>query len=90
MINSVVIQGRLARDPEIKTTQSGVAVANFTVCWSDRYKETETRLFLPCKAWRGTAEFIEKYFRLCLHELSGIMALSQRRGCHHGEITASA
>ena len=29
-------------------------------------------------------------FRLCLHELSGIMALSQRRGCHHGEITASA
>ena len=28
--------------------------------------------------------------RLCLHELSGIMALSQRRGCHHGEITASA
>ena len=30
------------------------------------------------------------FFRLCLHELSGIMALSQRRGCHHGEITASA
>jgi len=29
-------------------------------------------------------------FRLCLHELNGIMALSQRRGCHHGEITASA
>ena len=28
--------------------------------------------------------------RLRLHELSGIMALSQRRGCHHGEITASA
>ena len=44
MINSVVIQGRLARDPEIKTTQSGIAVANFTVCWSDKYKETETRL----------------------------------------------
>lgn len=63
MINSVVIQGRLARDPEIKTTQSGVAVANFTVCWSDRYKETETKLFIFCRAWRGTAEFIEKYFK---------------------------
>lgn len=63
MINSVVIQGRLARDPELKNTQSGVAVANFTVCWSDKYKETETKLFLPCKAWRGTAEFIEKYFK---------------------------
>lgn len=63
MINSVVIQGRLARDPEIKNTQSGVAVANFTVCWSDRYKETETKLFIFCRAWRGTAEFIEKYFK---------------------------
>ena len=63
MINSVVIQGRLARDPEIKTTQSGIAVANFTVCWSDKYKETETKLFLPCKAWRGTAEFVGKYFK---------------------------
>ena len=63
MINSVVIQGRLARDPEIKNTQSGVAVANFTVCWSDRYKETETKLFVFCRAWRGTAEFIEKYFK---------------------------
>lgn len=30
------------------------------------------------------------FIRLRLHELSGIMALSQRRGCHHGEITASA
>lgn len=63
MINSVVIQGRLARDPEIKNTQSGIAVANFTVCWSDRYKETETKLFVFCRAWRGTAEFIEKYFK---------------------------
>lgn len=63
MINSVVIQGRLARDPEVKTTQSGIAVANFTVCWSDKHKETETKLFIFCRAWRGTAEFIEKYFK---------------------------
>lgn len=63
MINSVVIQGRLARDPEIKQTQSGVSLANFTLCWSSKYKETETKLFIPCKAWRGTADFIAKYFR---------------------------
>lgn len=63
MINSAVIQGRLARDPEIKNTQSGIAVANFTVCWSDKHKETETKLFIFCRAWRGTAEFIEKYFK---------------------------
>ena len=34
--------------------------------------------------------FAKEGARLRLHELSGIMALSQRRGCHHGEITASA
>ena len=46
-------------------------------------------------AWRlaegaDASEKVLSLLRLCLHELSGIMALSQRRGCHHGEITASA
>ena len=42
-------------------------------------------IFRVCKKYRPY-----RPPRLCLHELSGIMALSQRRGCHHGEITASA
>ena len=62
MINKVLIQGRLTKDPELKQTQSGVPVLLFTVAWSEKYKETETKCFLLCKAWRATAEFIAKYF----------------------------
>ena len=62
MINKVLIQGRLTKEPELKQTQSGVPVLLFTVAWSEKYKETETKCFLLCKAWRTTAEFINKYF----------------------------
>ncbi|MEG1492465.1 MAG: single-stranded DNA-binding protein, partial [Oscillospiraceae bacterium] len=41
---------------------SGIACASFTVAWSEKYKETETQLFLDCTAWRATAELICKHF----------------------------
>ena len=63
MINHVSYQGRLTRDPEVKQTQSGVSVCSFTVAWSEKYKETERKCFLPCQAWRYTAEFIGKFFK---------------------------
>lgn len=62
MINRTVLQGRLVRDVELRTTQSGISVASFTVAWSEKYKETETKCFLPCTAWRQTGEFVSKYF----------------------------
>lgn len=62
MINKMVLQGRLTAAPECKQTQSGVPVASFTVAWSEKYKEIETKCFLRCVAWRGTAEFVSKYF----------------------------
>ena len=62
MINKMVLQGRLTAAPECKQTQSGVPVASFTVAWSEKYKEIETKCFLRCVAWRGTAEFLCKYF----------------------------
>lgn len=62
MINKTVLQGRLTRDVEMRTTQSGVSVASFTVAWSKKIKETETQLFLDCTAWRGTADLVAKYF----------------------------
>lgn len=62
MLNLTVIQGRLTKDVELRHTQSGTAVASFTVAWSEKYKEQERKLFLPCVAWSGTAEFISKYF----------------------------
>ena len=65
MLNHIVIMGRLTRDPELRRTQSGVAVASFTLAvdrdftGKDGEKETD---FIDCVAWRGTGEFVSKYF----------------------------
>ena len=63
MLNKIEYQGRLIADVELKQTQSGVSFAEFTIAWSDKYKEVETKCFLRCKTWRQTAEFISKYFK---------------------------
>lgn len=63
MLNKIEIQGRLTKDPELKQTQSGVPKLLFTVAWSEKYKEVETKCFLLCEAWRQTAEFISRFFR---------------------------
>ena len=62
MVNKIVLQGRLVADPELRHTPSGVAVTSFRVAWSRKYKETETKLFLPCVAWRNMAEFVSRRF----------------------------
>lgn len=62
MVNKVIFHGRMVRDAELKDV-NGFKVTEFTIAWSEKYKETETRCFLRCKAWRSTAEFIEKYFK---------------------------
>lgn len=62
MINSLNFQGRLVRDIELKYTDSRVAHTEFTIAWSEKYKEAETKCFLRCKAWRQTAEFLSQYF----------------------------
>ena len=61
MLNNTVLQGRLVRDVELKTVGDNISVVEFTVAWSEKYKDKETRAFIRCKAWRGTAEFIDKY-----------------------------
>ena len=65
MLNQIVLMGRLTRDPELRRTGSGVAVASFTLAVDRDYaaqgaeKETD---FVDIVAWRGTAEFVSKYF----------------------------
>ena len=66
MLNHITIMGRLTRDPELRRTQSGLAVASFALAVDRDYtskdsneKETD---FIECVAWRGTAEFVSKYF----------------------------
>ena len=64
-INNVVLTGRLSRDPEIKQTQSGVSVCNFCIAVDRQYKSGEEKIcdFINCVAWRGTADFVSKWFR---------------------------
>ena len=66
MLNPISIMGRLVRDPELRRTGSGVAVASFTVAVDRDFggrdggeKETD---FIDCVAWRQTGEFVSKYF----------------------------
>ena len=65
MLNRIEVQGRLVRDPELRRTQSGVAVTSFTLAVERDYCETGKERevdFIDCTAWRGTAEMIDKYF----------------------------
>lgn len=66
MLNHIVLQGRLTRDPELRYTQSGTAVCSFTLA-SERDVAAEggerKTDFIDCTAWRGSAEFVSKYFK---------------------------
>ncbi len=63
MINRMILQGRLCADPEMRRTNSGTAVCSFRVAWSETVKDRETKLFLNCVAWQGTAELVCKYWQ---------------------------
>lgn len=65
MLNQITIMGRLTKDPELRTTQSGVPVASFTVAVErDRGPQGQDRPtdFIDCVAWNKTGEFVSKYF----------------------------
>lgn len=66
MLNHIVIMGRLTRDPELRRTGSGLAVASFSVAVERDFpnKETGEREtdFIDCVAWRQTGEFVGKWF----------------------------
>ena len=66
MLNHITIMGRLTRDPELRRTGSGIAVASFTLAVDRDFSpkdggERETD-FIDCVAWRQTGEFVSKYF----------------------------
>ena len=65
MLNHITIMGRLTRDPELRRTGTGVAVASFTLAvdrdFGGQGGERETD-FIDCVAWRQTGEFVSKYF----------------------------
>ena len=66
MLNHITLMGRLTRDPELRRTGSGIAVASFTLAVDRDFSpkdggERETD-FIDCVAWRQTGEFVSKYF----------------------------
>ena len=66
MLNVVALMGRLTADPELRTTPAGVSVTPFTIAVDRSFvKQGEERQadFINCVAWRGTADFVAKYFQ---------------------------
>ena len=65
MLTTIILMGRLTRDPELRHTAGGTAVASFSLAVDRDYKpqdgERETD-FIDIVAWRGTGEFVSKYF----------------------------
>lgn len=66
MINRTVLTGRLTRDPELKSTSSGISVTQFTLAVNRQYTNQDGNRsadFISCVAWRKTAENINKFFK---------------------------
>lgn len=64
MLNQITIHGRLTKDVELKQTQSGVSVCNFTVAVDRSYSNGEDKItdFFTVVCWRGLADMVSKYF----------------------------
>lgn len=62
MVNSVILIGRLTKDPEIKKTSSGKSVASFTLAVNQRFNRDKTD-FINCVAWEKTADYLGNYVK---------------------------
>lgn len=64
-MNKAILVGRLTRDPELRTTASGVSVCSFSIAVNRRFRNADGGYdadFINCVAWRQQAEFLAKYF----------------------------
>ena len=65
MLNNIAIMGRFVKDPELRRTNSGTVVTSFTLAVDRDFKSQNGEReadFIDFVAWKGTAEFIAKYF----------------------------
>lgn len=67
MLNKAILMGRLTRDPELRHTQSNIAVATFPIAVERDYRRNDSGQrevdFIDIVTWRNTAEFVSKWFR---------------------------
>lgn len=61
MINSVALTGRLTRDVDLRTTQSGISVASFTLAVNRQYSKDKEADFINCVAFKKTAEVLQQF-----------------------------
>lgn len=76
MINSIVVQGRFTDNPVLRYTQSQTPVVSFALANDSDFADqngNRTCEFINCVAWKGTAEFVSKYF------VKGQLAIVQGR-----------
>ena len=77
MLNRIIIMGRLVRDPELRTTNTGTSVTSFTLAvdrdFKDKNSGEKSTDFIEVVAWRQTAEFVCKFFA------KGRMAVAEGR-----------
>ena len=90
-MNKVIIMGRLTRDPELRTTESGVSSCRFSVAANRRFKNQSGEYdadFISCVAWRQTAEFISRYFsKGQMIALEGTLRTGSYKDKTHPDIT---
>lgn len=63
MLNKSIIQGRLTKEVELKTTANDISVCSFTLANDTGYGDNKKTNFINCVAWRGTAELLSKYVK---------------------------
>ncbi len=77
MLNKIVIMGRLVRDPDLRRTQAGTAVAAFTLAVERDFKDAatgeRTADFIDCVAWRQTGEFV-RWWNRCISAIPRVKA----------------
>ena len=65
MLNTITIMGRMTKDPELRHTKTGTPVTTFSLAVDRDYKAADGSRetdFIECVAWKGTAEYVAKYF----------------------------
>lgn len=62
MLNKLIIQGKILKEIELKTSENGTDYVIFTLVWSEKYGEKQQSCFLKCMAYRHNATFLEKFF----------------------------
>ena len=64
-MNKVILVGNLVRDPEYRTTGSGIPVCNFRIAVTRRFANQQgvrESDFIDCVAWRQQADFVHRFF----------------------------